>query len=264
MLIVTLCAACAEGGDADPTDTDTDVADTTEDTQDTEDTEVVGNDDLTDDVAALVIRRLKPGQDAAAFEAARDAYVALLEAESGVVADREFEAIVDFSTFAAPDPAVWIGLTQGRDLAGFGAAADVAGATPEAAAFFETFDLVTFAPLAPLEDGTAVDIAAMISGDEILEVAVRDLSTYDDFDAAAYEAARDAFLPMLGAMDGVLGEYQWVSAADPNLVVGMTVYADQDTYFAVASDPTLTSSQAYADFVFGYPFQAGFAATVHK
>ena len=261
ILSLSLLAVACTDGDPDtdvPTEVDTDTdSDTDTDTDVTPDT--------TDDVAALVIRRIKPDVTEAEFAAARDAYVAVLESQPGIGTDREFEAIVDFSTFAAPDPAVWIGLTQGDSLAEFGTAADTAGATPEAAAFFASFDLVSFGLLTPLEPGTPVDIGAeMITGDEILEVAVRDFSTYDAFDLAAYEEARDAFLPMLGAMDGVLAEYQWVSPADPNLAVGMTIYRDQATYFAVASDPVLTSSDEYAAFVFGYPFSAGYAATVHK
>ncbi|MEN0061070.1 MAG: hypothetical protein AAGA48_02915 [Myxococcota bacterium] len=221
--------------------------------------------DATDDVGGLVIRQLKPDVALADFEAARDAYVAALEAQPGISTDREFEAFVDFGTFAAPEPAVFIGFTQGDSLAAFQAAADAVGTTPEAATFFGSFDLVTFGLLAPLEAGTPVDLAGIASEEgQILEVAVRDFSTYPDFDLAAYEAARDTFLPILGAQPGVVAEFQWISPADPNLAVGMTVYTDQASYVAVATDEKLTGSPEYIAFVQGYPLAAGYAATVVK
>lgn len=220
--------------------------------------------DTTDDVGALVLRQLKPDVSVEDFEAARDAYVAQLEAQPGIGTDREYSAFLDFSTFGAPDPAVFIGFTQGDTLEDFQAGADAAGATDEAAAFFASFDLVQFGLLSPLEEGTEVDLASIATGDEVLEVAVRDLSSYADFDPDAYANARDTFLPLLGGQPGVLAEYQWVSPVDPNLAVGMTVYETQEAYVAAATDEALTSSQEYADFVFAYPLAAGYAATVVK
>lgn len=220
---------------------------------------------LTDDVAALVIRRIKPGVSIEDFEAARDAYVAVLTEQDGIGTDREFEPFLDFLTYGAPDPKVFIGFTQGDSLPEFGQAADIAGATPESAAFFATFDLVKFGLLTPLEQGTPVDIAPIAPlGPQVLEVAVRDLSRYDDFDAEAYAVSRDRFIGALAKQPGVLAEHQWISPADPNLAVGMTVYESKDAFMAVAGNQELTTSPAYADFVNTYPLMAGYAATVVK
>lgn len=51
--------------------------------------------------------------DVEEFTSTRDAYVADLEAQDGVVADREFQPFLSFTTFAEPDPPVYIGLTEG-------------------------------------------------------------------------------------------------------------------------------------------------------
>ena len=54
----------------------------------------------TDNVFVLPIRKLKPGQDLEDFQTKRDAYVALLEAETGTITDREFQP---FLSLQIPD-----------------------------------------------------------------------------------------------------------------------------------------------------------------
>ena len=62
-----------------------------------------------DDVVEIAIRRLNDGQDVAAFEAARDAFVKRLREQTGVGTDREFSAFFDYGAGAPPSPAVFIG-----------------------------------------------------------------------------------------------------------------------------------------------------------
>lgn len=210
-------------------------------------------------VVGLIIRRLNPGQDVAAFEQARTAYVDQLTAEPGITTDREFRSVVDFSTSMPPEPGVFIGATRGESLAEFSAAADAVGSGPEAGAFFSTFTPAFFGLLTPL-DGDDFDftrIAPAGSG-HVLEVAPRDLSAYADFDPAAYAAARDAFIALLSARPGVVAEYQWVSPADPDVAVGMTVYESQAAWSAIWSDPEFLGSDAFAGFIGAYPPAGGF------
>ena len=222
-----------------------------------------GGPDATDDVVELAIRRLNEGQDLAQFEAARDAFVDLLTMQPGVGTDREFEAVVDFGTFAPPDPPVFIGMTQYEDLDAFAAAGEALGGGPEAAAFFTTFTPEVFTVLRPLEAGAAVDLAGIADAQgQVLEVAARDLSQYEDFVEADYEAARDAFLALLSDQDGVVAEYQWVSVLDPNIVVGMTVYEDLDAFAAINMDAEFVGSPELANFLGGYPPLAGYLNSV--
>ncbi|MEM9564509.1 MAG: hypothetical protein AAGA93_17935 [Actinomycetota bacterium] len=216
----------------------------------------------TGEVAALVVRRITGELDD--FIATRDAYVEDLEAQAGIVADREFQSFLSFTTFDQPDPAVYIGLTEGRSTAEFSASADaVEPARTEA--YFPTFEIEVFDLLAPLDQTTPVDISEIAVGDgQVLEVAWRDLNAYDDFDQAAYEAARDAYLEELSAFDGWVAEYQWVSSVGSGIVVGMTVYESADAFQAIATDVDFTASDVYQGFVGGYPIQGGYASVSVK
>lgn len=214
-------------------------------------------------VLELAIRRLNEGQDVGAFEASRDAFVTQLKAQPGVGTDREYSAFLDYSTFAAPSPAVFTGMTQYDDLEAFQAAGAALGESDEASAFFSTFAPITFAVLQPLDAGETIDLAGLApDADDVLEIAVRDLGTYADFDAAAYASARDAFLGVLTAQPGVVREYQWVNVLDPDVVVGMTVYADAAAFQAVATDPAVAGSSEAATFLGAYPPAAGFVHAV--
>ena len=71
---------------------------------------------------------------------------------------------------------------------------------------------------------------------QILEVAARDLSMYENFDGEDYETRLSAFLDALSKQPGFVAEYQWVSVLDPNIVVGMTVYESADAFAAIAQD----------------------------
>lgn len=219
--------------------------------------------DTTDDVVEVAVRRLNPQQDVAAFERARDDFVDLLKQQPGVGTDREFEGFVDFSTQMPPNPPIFVGMTQYEDLAAFTAAGQALGSTPEAGAFFSTFTPAAFTPLQPLVPGTTVNLAGIASGaNQILEVAVRDLSDYANFDPAAYAQARDDFLDLLRAQNGVVAEFQWVSAVDPNVAVGMTVYEDQAAFMRVNTDPALLNAPETAAFLRPYPPSIGVANTV--
>ena len=214
------------------------------------------------EVAALVVRRVAGDVDT--FASTRDAYVADLEAQDGIVADREFQPFLSFLTFAAPEPPVFIGLTEGASLGEFSAAAEAVDDDLEAA-YFPTFEIEVFDLLTPLDPDTPVEIADIAVGPgQVLEVAWRDLSAYDDFDADAYATARDAYLAELSSFDGWVAKYQWVSATGSNLAVGMTVYESAEAFQAIATDADFTASDVYNGFVGAYPIAGGYASTVLK
>ncbi|MEM9521997.1 MAG: hypothetical protein AAGA37_21995 [Actinomycetota bacterium] len=218
--------------------------------------------DLGPPVAALIVRSVTGELDT--FIETRDAYVADLEAQDGIVHDREFLPFLSFSTFSQPEPPVYIGLTSGESLPQFGAAADAVDPAL-AGAYFPTFGIEVFGILQPLESGSPVDISAIATEPgQVLEVAWRDLSAYENFDPAAYETARDAYLAELASMEGFVEEYQWVSADGGSLAVGMTVYESADAFQAIATDADFNASDVYGAFVGGYPIAGGYASTSLK
>lgn len=218
-----------------------------------------------DDVVEIAIRRLNPNQDVGAFAAARDAFVALLKAQPGVGTDREFVSFLDYAIFMPPDPPVYVGMTQYNSLADFAAAGEVLGNTPEAGAFFSTFTPELFTVLTPLEPGAPVDLAGVADGPgQVLEIAVRDLKNYANFDPADYASKRDAFLTLLSAQAGFVAEYQWVSVLDPDLAVGMTVYESTEAFAALSMDQGFIGAPEVAAFLGAYPPTGGHVNAVVK
>lgn len=235
-------------------------ADTTSETETTGETG-----DASDDVVEIAIRRLNPEQDLGEFEAARDAFVALLKMQPGVGTDREFVSVFDYSVFGPPNPPVYVGMTQYDSLADFEAAGAALGMSPEAGAFFSTFTPELFTVLVPLDAGTDVDLAGGAASEgQVLEIAVRDVSTYENFDPAAYASAREAFLDLLAAQPGFVVEYQWVSPIDPNIAVGMTVYESAAAFMALSQDPEFGSAPELAAFIGVYPPMIGHVNAVVK
>ncbi|MEM6289903.1 MAG: hypothetical protein AAGA54_01515 [Myxococcota bacterium] len=209
------------------------------------------------DVVGLIIRRLGRDTELATFEAARDAYRVALSMEDGAVIDREYEAAVDFSTGMPATPQVFVGMTQFSSAASFQAGAMALNGADAENDYFPLFDVEFFGLLRP-RDGGSIDLTALAEDGQVLEVAPRDLSTYDDFDPKTYAQARDAFIEVLSAREGVVAEFQWVSPFDPNVAVGMTVYEDQDAWQAIWTDPTFLESEAFTDFIGGFPPNGGY------
>lgn len=211
-------------------------------------------------VTEIAIRRLNEGQDLVDFAAARDAFVAVLTAEPGVGADREFMAFLDGTTFAPPTVPVFTGMTQYANLDAFAAAGQKLGSSPEAGAFFSTFEPQLFTALRPKDPADSYDLSQILSEPgQILEVAARDLSMYDGFDPDDYETRLAAFLDALSKQPGFVAEYQWVSVLDPNIVVGMTVYESVDAFGAIAQDQEFVGQMM--PFINDYPPFTGYIHT---
>ena len=91
---------------------------------------------------------------------------------------------------------------------------------------------------------------------QILEVAARNLSLYEAFDAADYETRLSAFLDALSQQPDFVAEYQWVSVLDPNIVVGMTVYESAEAFGAIAQDQAFMGQMS--SFISDYPPFTGY------
>ena len=208
--------------------------------------------DYTDDVVEIAIRQVKPGQTSA-FTTARTNFINVLTQEPGVYNDREYKSFLHYNPTQDTSREVYVGMTQYENLAAFQAAGQKLGNSAAAAAFFGTFDALTYTVLKPIKSGTTIDLTKVASSGQVLEIAVRDLSKYTNFNKADYEAKRDAFLAELAKQPARVAEYQWVSVLDPNIVIGMTVYSNQQAFFQLLSDPTFASNPAVGAFLGTYP-----------
>lgn len=210
--------------------------------------------DKNDDVFELAVRRINSGVTISDFTAARDAFVAKLMQQEGTSNDREVQPFFDFSQ-SLPLDSVYIGMTQYEDLETYTSLATEASNWSEALPFISKFTPLAFEALQPLDEYKPVDLstlAAKNSG-QVLEIAVRDLSLYNNFNQADYEAKRDAFLNALKQQSGFVQEVQWKSVTNPNVVVGMTVYASQSAAVGILSDTNFTNSSAVMNFLGTYP-----------
>lgn len=220
------------------------------------------NFDKTDDIVEIAIRQVKTGQENS-FINARENFINLLTAQKYVSNDREYQSFYHFNPTQDSTRAVYIGMTQYEDLETFQNVGNTLGNTSEASAFFSTFDALVFTAMKPKVSGTPVDLSKIALPGQILEIAVRDLSLYPNFDIADYEAKLSSFLAVLAQQPGRVAEYQWVSVLNPNIVIGMTVYESQSAFFGIASDPAFNSNPAVGSFFSSYaPNMGGEVSTV--
>jgi len=206
-------------------------------------------------VIVVPIRKVKEGQDVEDFKAKRDAYVATLEAQEGTLTDREIQPFFEFTGSDMDLSRVFVGLTSFEDGEIFQQIGQATGSSPEAAAFFETFEFLSFQVLQSLDPTEVVDLSELApkGSGQVWEVAVRDLSKYEAIDQADYESKRDAYLAVLAAQDNFVREIQFRFISDPNVVVGMTVYKDAASYQAVNQDQTFIDEYLATGFLQKYP-----------
>lgn len=216
------------------------------------------DDDVTenknDDVFELAVRKINSGVSISDFTTSRDAFVTELMKQNGTSNDWEFQPFFDFSQ-SLPLDSVYIGMTQYKDLATYQSIGQTLGSTSVATNFFSKFTPLAFEALQPLDEYKPVDLSTLApkNSGRVLEIAVRDLSLYSNFNQADYEAKRDAFLAALKQQNGFVKEVQWKSVTNPNVVVGMTVYASQSAAVGILSDANFTNSSAVMDFLGTYP-----------
>lgn len=209
----------------------------------------------TDDVFELAVRQIKTGVSITDFTAARDAFVAKLVEQEGAFNDREVQPFFDYTFSGLPLDSVFIGMTQYENLDTYTSLGQSLSSIPEAANFFSKFDLLVFEALQPIEGYAPVDLSeiAPLGSGNVLEIAVRDLSAYQNFNQADYETARDAFLMKLSEHPSYVREIQWQSAINPNIVVGMTVHVSQQTVNDLANDTAFNNSPEATNFIGNYP-----------
>lgn len=161
---------------------------------------------LTQSPMEIAIRKVKAGHEDA-FIAARANLIRLLKAQDGVVKDWEFQ-----SFFTMPEPNdrdVYVGMTRYDSMATVGRLTEKLMSSPEAAAFFGTFDMQAFVMVTPA-DGRPFKLEDVIQNDrQVLEVAVRTpkAGMEDQF-----TTLRDAFFGRVAEQPGYIMDREFVDA----------------------------------------------------
>lgn len=204
-----------------------------------------------DNVLEIAVRAVK-ADSLASFESARTAFINLLKAQEGVLADREFERIFSFT---GDTNTVFVGMTEYESNEVYQQVAAEIGNSAEAGAFFGTFDPVVFTITKRIDDADP-DLASLINttNGQVLEIAVRDLNAYENFDQTDYEQKRDAFLEKLAEQPGFVSEHQFVSADDQNnYAVGMTVYDNFEVFQQINANADFVGGPEAVAFISSYP-----------
>jgi len=190
--------------------------------------------------------------DVAGFDAHRAEIAALVEAQAGFVASREFVSFYSIAPDPNPKNPIWLALSQWRSLDDYQKADAALAEGPAFPAYLATIKPLAGAVVKPFLDGEAIDVANIIGPGQVLEVAMRDLSAVGD--RQTFFAAKDAFVEVLTGAPGVVREYEWVSATGADdLYFGMTQYESQAAFQSVAMDPAITQGPEAAKFFTSYP-----------
>ena len=206
-----------------------------------------------DDVMELAIRSI-PDQEAWMAAAAPLAEAAA--GVTGIIAGAEFMSVMGFAPVDAngkPVQNVFVGISQYDNQEVYdGLAATYYGedVPPVFAAYLETIDTIAnVGNLRPFRDTPAIDVANMVKPGQVLEIAVRDVSGID-FDA--FDAKRAAFVSVLTAQSGVLGEYEYRSI-DGKYYVGMTLYESDKAVQAISTNPAVSQGPEFGVLMAEFP-----------
>jgi len=206
-----------------------------------------------DDVMELAIRTV-PDQEA--WMAAAAPFGQLMSGETGIIANSEFMSIMGFAPVGAdgqPVKDVFVGMVQFDNEATRDALiAKFLGADipAEMTAYLATIETIADpGSLRPFRDTPALDVANMVQPGQVLEIAVRDVSALD-FDA--FDAKRAAFVNVLTAQPGVLGEYEYRST-DGKYYVGMTLYETGEAVQAIFATPAVSQGPEFGALMAEFP-----------
>jgi len=190
--------------------------------------------------------------DQATFDMYFPEVVALSQKQPGFVTSRDFLSFYSLAPDPMPKNPIRVGLTQWSSADDYMAAAGTLVSDPLWSKYFPSVKGISSVLVKPYKEGEKVDVANIIGPNQVLEVAIRDLSKVGDH--AAFFAAKDAFIKVLTSAKGVIHEYEWVSATpNDDYYVGMTQYESQAAFSAVASDPAIVKSPEAAAFFTNYP-----------
>lgn len=183
----------------------------------------------------------------------------LLSGEPAIVHSREFKSIASVAPY---DPAtgqpyqnVFFGLGQYDSYAAYTALLTKYGSgTPptELLSYFGTNTNLTpeSVLVQPYRNTATLDIKNMVQPGQVLEIAIRDVSAYADFND--FDTKRAAFVDLLSQQDGFLQEFEYRSA-DGKYYVGMSLYESPEKFYGIASNPAVMQSAEAGALFATYP-----------
>lgn len=163
-------------------------------------------------VLEIAIRKVKAGKDNE-FVAARTSFINKLKAQYGIEQDWEFKS---FFTMPEPDDTdVFVGMTRYASPAAMQSIADKLMSSAEAGQFFGTFDMKSFVAV-QTADGKPFKLEEFISGNNVLEVAVRSVKNGKE---SEFDAKRKAFFDLIEKQDGYLFDREFIDLQTGDKVV---------------------------------------------
>jgi hypothetical protein len=114
----------------------------------------------------------------------------------------------------------------------------------------ETVETVQNIVVQPFVKGEALHVNDLVAPGQVLEIAFRDISAYDD--PVDFLRTIQGFTHQLTALDGVVREYEWLSV-DGQYFVGMTQYESLDAFMAASQNEALLTSPVTAAVFTQYP-----------
>jgi len=163
-------------------------------------------------IMEIAIRKVKAGQENE-FIAARSVFIGKLKEQSGVEKDWEFKS---FFTMPEPDDTdVFVGMTRYESTDAMQAIANKLMQSPEAGAFFRTFDMKAFVALQSADSGN-FKLEDHIKASNVLEVAVRSVQPGKE---GEFDEKRNAFFDVIAQQAGYLFDQEFIDLQTGDRVV---------------------------------------------
>ncbi|MCD4732793.1 hypothetical protein K8R78_00990 [bacterium] len=175
-------------------------------------------------IMEIAVRQVKDGQ-MDEFIAARSAFIKLLKEQPCIIADAEFKSVSSLGTDFAPVAVdnVYVGMTVYESAEAYENAGKVLMRLLEAGAFFETFDMLAFLQVVPL-DGKPIELDKIIAeSGQCMEFPVRKIR-----DMESFEKYLPTVVEILMDSKGFIGNREFASIND-DTTVGMVSWESNES-----------------------------------
>ena len=182
-----------------------------------------------------------------------------LASEKGIIATREFKSIFSVAPYNSatgqPYDKVFFGLSQYENKADYDAI--VAKYTTGTPPSWLTNYFTTNTPLTQnsilvkkYRNTPNIDVKNFLSAGQVLEIAIRDVSGFSNFND--FDTKRAAFVDLLKQQDGFVKELEYRSE-DGKYYVGMTIYENIQKFQTIATNPAVMQSAVAGALFSSYP-----------
>lgn len=212
--------------------------------------------DKTDDILEIPVRQVP---DESSWYNALTTLNQNLANEKGIIATKEFKSIFSVAPYntatGQPYDKVFFGLSQYESQAEYDAiVAKYSTGTPPSwlTNYFTTNTPLTQSSILvkKYRNTPNIDVKNFLSAGQVLEIAIRDVSGYSDFND--FDTKRAAFVNLLKQQDGFVKELEYRSA-DGKHYVGMTIYENAQKFQAIGTNPAVMQSAEAGALFSAYP-----------